>query len=423
MAHLIIRNIGPIKEVDIELNKINVIMGPQSSGKSTINKIACYCSWVEKTVLMEQSFDNFNHDIFVNKLISFHKLDGYIRDDSYIHYESNVLKMICEYGVVNLDWKDKYAYKRPKISFIPSERNIIATIPNWWEVKFSGNNIRNFMAEWNESRVPYTVDSPLEILKLGVKYYYDKSSGADYVSIDENNDLKLTNTSSGLQSIIPLCVLIEYLTRWIYDNLENQSVKYIEQAIELSSKLFDEVYNKTTKDIDRTGDKRTIRIGPDGVKTNFSFSSLSKEDAAKFETQLSKLTKNQNTELYIEEPEQNLFPSSQRDLMYFLLKAIKGNMDHKLFLTTHSPYILYALNNCMMGYLVKDNMPEDEAKELLCYPAWIDPKLVSVWEIVDGRLRNIQDKDNIVSENYFDQKMTELTNEYYQMLNYYEDEE
>ena len=50
MAHLIIRNIGAIKEVDIELNKINVIMGPQSSGKSTINKIACYCSWVEKKV-------------------------------------------------------------------------------------------------------------------------------------------------------------------------------------------------------------------------------------------------------------------------------------------------------------------------------------------------------------------------------------
>ena len=42
MPHLRIKNIGPIKYADIELNKVNVIMGPQSSGKSTINKIACY---------------------------------------------------------------------------------------------------------------------------------------------------------------------------------------------------------------------------------------------------------------------------------------------------------------------------------------------------------------------------------------------
>ena len=50
MAQLIIKNIGPIKDVDITLNKVNVIIGPQSSGKSTINKIACYCTWVEKKV-------------------------------------------------------------------------------------------------------------------------------------------------------------------------------------------------------------------------------------------------------------------------------------------------------------------------------------------------------------------------------------
>lgn len=43
MKHLTIKNIGAIKEVSIELNKVNVIMGPQSSGKSTICKIASFC--------------------------------------------------------------------------------------------------------------------------------------------------------------------------------------------------------------------------------------------------------------------------------------------------------------------------------------------------------------------------------------------
>ena len=56
MAHLIIKNIGPINEVEFDLNKINIFMGPQSSGKSTIAKIVSYCAWLEKRVSLEQSF-------------------------------------------------------------------------------------------------------------------------------------------------------------------------------------------------------------------------------------------------------------------------------------------------------------------------------------------------------------------------------
>ena len=107
MAHLIIRNIGPIKEVDIELNKINVIMGPQSSGKSTINKIACYCSWVEKKVSLDKSFDFFLKDkTFITELVRFHKLKGYIKSDSYIEYESKVVKFTYDHslGIPVMEW-------------------------------------------------------------------------------------------------------------------------------------------------------------------------------------------------------------------------------------------------------------------------------------------------------------------------------
>ena len=134
MAQLIIRNIGPIKDIDITLNKINVIIGPQSSGKSTINKIACFCSWVEKKVSLEQSFDFFlKDDIFINSLIVFHKLDGYLRDNSYIYYESEILKIEYTYPRKNpnLQWINKAKYKRVKLSYIPAERNIISIISDW----------------------------------------------------------------------------------------------------------------------------------------------------------------------------------------------------------------------------------------------------------------------------------------------------
>ena len=42
MAHLSIRNVGPVRDIDIDLNRINVFIGPQSCGKSTIAKIISF---------------------------------------------------------------------------------------------------------------------------------------------------------------------------------------------------------------------------------------------------------------------------------------------------------------------------------------------------------------------------------------------
>ena len=85
MTHILIKNIGPIKKVELDLNKINVFMGPQSSGKSTIAKIISYCSWYEKnTILGTRPNVNFYKD-----LIEFHNLeDNYFCDDSLIEYKS-----------------------------------------------------------------------------------------------------------------------------------------------------------------------------------------------------------------------------------------------------------------------------------------------------------------------------------------------
>lgn len=46
MRHLIIDSLGPLRHVDIFLERLNVIIGPQSSGKSCVLKIASYCTWV-----------------------------------------------------------------------------------------------------------------------------------------------------------------------------------------------------------------------------------------------------------------------------------------------------------------------------------------------------------------------------------------
>ena len=75
MRKVIIRNIGPLQKAEIELARVNVVVGPQSSGKSCVLKIACYCIWVEKRIELAQSADEFMVDgHFMQELVRFHKL-------------------------------------------------------------------------------------------------------------------------------------------------------------------------------------------------------------------------------------------------------------------------------------------------------------------------------------------------------------
>ena len=75
MRHLIIKNVGPIKNVDIELKRFNILIGAQSSGKSTIAKILSTCSWVEKEIATTQNPNAVQDAASFKSLVeNFHKM-------------------------------------------------------------------------------------------------------------------------------------------------------------------------------------------------------------------------------------------------------------------------------------------------------------------------------------------------------------
>lgn len=232
MTTIAIRNIGPIKEVkEIYLNKINVFMGLQSSGKSTIAKIISFCTWVEKDVATSQSLSEYqeNRTYFRERLESFHKIKGYFNSDSYIHYKSEVIDIVWENEECSISWVDKYAYKRSKIAYIPSERNMVI-LPEARKSEFGNTNIRSFLFDWFESRKKYSNENNLSVLNLGVNYYYVEGSEEDHIKGNNNNteyDILLSNASSGIQSITPLIVMIEFLTKWIYNE---DTISFYENA-------------------------------------------------------------------------------------------------------------------------------------------------------------------------------------------------
>lgn len=352
MRKVVIRNIGPLQDVEIELAKVNVIVGPQSSGKSCVLKIACYCTWVEKKIELAQSADEFmSEDFFIKELTRFHKLKGYFRADSYIGYESDYTKFSFDNKTskFKFEWKEgRWDYFRPKVSYIPAERNMVAAIPNWFDVKLYDDNIQSFMADWDRARKSYT--EQLDIMNLGVSYKYDESKNMDQVEVDEGVTLELTNTSSGLQSLIPLYVHLSYISHLQNAAKEAQSYSNIQVGAMFLQTMYKELFKKTGKaepsvkesQISEEGKKyrsmpiTVAKIGP------FFLHFKNHEYAVECKKIFERYVNTHHAEIFLEEPENNLFPPTQSRLVDWLLKKTEGKNGACLFVATHSPYMMTA---------------------------------------------------------------------------------
>lgn len=349
MKHLVIRNLGPLKEADIELKRINVIIGPQSSGKSCVLKTACYCTWVEKRIELTQTADFFAKDNnFLNELERFHKLKGYIKDDTFISYESDYMMFSYDNATKTFlfNWKnDRWKYRRSKVTYIPAERNLVAAIPNWFEVKFADDNIRDFMADWETARQSTTHNLP--VLNLGVLYHYDANTKSDKVQTADGVTLDFTNTSSGLQSLIPMFVHLNYLSVVQVGKSDNSSVTGNKEKIDLTKLVYDYFSplfgEKVIEDI---GGKRSSVV----LEINGEAYSMQRSDIKKMDDIISQYIVTDHCDIFLEEPEANLFPPTQSSVVEWLLAMTTGEQSNNLFVATHSPYILNS-------FLEKKNIP------------------------------------------------------------------
>ena len=342
MKHLVIRDFGPLKEADVELKRINVIIGSQSSGKSCVLKTACYCTWVEKRIELTQSADFFATDgNFLKELERFHKLKGYIKLDTFISYESDFMAFSYDNATktFKFDWKEgRWNYKRSKVTYIPAERNLVAAIPNWFQVKFADDNIRDFMADWETARQATQED--LSVLNLGVSYHYDANTKSDKVQVADGVTLDFTNTSSGLQSVIPLFVHLNYLNNTLKGTLSKSSVSSSKENELLSDFIYKYFIcrdGKPIKEEEVRADKEAIAFKID--EQWYSANGIDLEEIGKI--YLGYILYN-NCEIFLEEPEANLFPPTQSNLVEWLLDMTKGAKPSNLFIATHSPYILNA---------------------------------------------------------------------------------
>lgn len=317
MSKIKIQNFGPIKNglLDndgfIDIKQVTVFIGNQATGKSTIAKIFSTFTWLEKalyTGVLKESYVKMYHR-FEKEFCAYQGLKEYFNNNTYLEYIGDSYSFIYSNKKIELK-RIKNEYLTPKIMYVPAERNFLSLVDNPEKLKQLPKPLYTFLEEFEKAKKSIHGDIALPINSLS--FEFQKNTKKSFIK-GEDYKIPLSQSSSGIQSVLPAYLVSKYL------------VESIDKEEDLATKEFSkEINDFIKKELEKIILNKKIGTDLRDIALNM----------------LSSKYKNTCFINIVEEPEQNLFPESQKNLLFSLLEFVNKQEGDKLILTTHSPYII-----------------------------------------------------------------------------------
>ena len=361
---IIIKNFGPLKEVEIDdIKPLTVFIGKSAGGKSIIMKVIVLMRYIYKMVNIRSYLKNAKitrspFKLRFNSLLH-DGLKGMITAQTEIYYtvEINGNKYTLKYtnrglqSDINIPDKDLIFFKEAYVSGMRS------LIPIWASkaVSVKGENLGFFFHEtFNDfyDATDVIKEQKLEYLNLKMKVRKSGNRPKLFTIESMQNDavpIELRYASSGIQTSAPLVAIVHYFA-------QEFSFKDAFQRSVLNYLYKQDLLTKFTLGINRNKLGKYVHI-------------------------------------HIEEVELSLAPEDQRAFMSNLVEEVfhKNKKDRKLGLmvSTHSPYIVNHLNVLLRaGYFEK-------AREN--YP-FLEKDDIAVYRVNEGKIISLMATDNDTGE-------------------------
>ena len=401
MSKIKIRNFGPIKDGCIEnegwmdIKKVTVFIGNQGSGKSTVAKLISVFTKIEKSLVR----GDFEKNIFESKnrlksyYLPYHRLEDYLYDNSEIDYTGDKYSIVYRNETLSIKEILNSKYALPQIMYVPAERNFLAYIKGAEALKLSSEALQEFSTEYYKAMQEMNGD-PILLPVNNTEIRYDKRSDELYLK-NTNYRIKLSVASSGFQSFVPLFLVSTNLANSVKQQSGKKSAMSSEETVKFQKGL------------------RTIW-------DNEHLTEIQKRQA------ISELASAFNKIAFInivEEPEQNLFPSSQQQMLNSLLEINNMNEGNKLILTTHSPYLINFLTLAVEANNLKPRVNTDELKskleEIVPLKSTLNGVDLVVYQFDEkkGVIERLKDYKGLPSdENYLNSGLAESNDEFSKLL-------
>lgn len=347
--YLLIENFGPIEEVILDdIRPLTVFIGESGSGKSTIMKVLSLFRWMYKRVnlrsyLQHAGIKKTGLKFKIKPLLKTSGILEYLKQDSVIVYRRGNYEIKMQNRSVNIRFMissedlclDKVCFISDKRSMIPDflDNKLERRIANY----YLQDTMDNFLLACEEIK-------SLSLDYLDIKFKVEKPKNAPVRyriqgTDDEDFSIDMKNASSGMQTVTPLSMIVEYFATCF------------DAESSMKSSLF------------------SFMNDTDNLK-NFNA------------TQNVGDIKRRTVHIFIEEPELSLYPESQKALVDFLVSRCfhtQKGYDMTLMMATHSPYIVNYLN-----LLIKRN---DNGESTTFKMPFED---MNVYEIVGGTATSLR---------------------------------
>ena len=341
MSKLKISDFGPIKKGYQEDNgwfdikKVTVFIGNQGSGKSTVAKLYSTISWIEKALVRGdiREKDILKKGQFIS-YCSYQNIGDYFKPNTVIEYKGRAFHLSYKNGEITILKNEKNGYSFPKIMYVPAERNFISAVRNVKNLKGLSSTIYTFSDEF--IKAVEELRGPLDLPINNVKFEYQKLNElSSIVGVDYK--IRLSTASSGFQSFVPLYIVSKYLAETLR-NRNSHAVRElsIEEENRIKSEIEQILSNENLSD-------EVKQASLEYLSSRFSYSCFIN---------------------IVEEPEQNLFPSSQQHILNSLLGFNNLNKANQLVITTHSPYLINYLTLAVKAGTIKQNLSENAISKL-----------------------------------------------------------
>lgn len=417
MVKLKIKHFGPIVDGFTEndgfmnISRVTLICGNQATGKSAIAKLFSTLTWLEKAVFRndydEKSISS--KDFFVNFLKN-QRIHEYLQSESEIIYIGKVhtFSYKDDRFTVTTNHETVSTYIRPKIMYIPSERNLLSTIEDVGKTSNLPVMLSILLDRYHDAQKKLAIEN-YSLPISGIKVKFDVSRNTTTVISSNNKEIDISNSSSGIQSVTPLFLVSDYLSRIVtedvFDNVQRLSASDRDKI----KKNIQEYENKDLAD-------KLLKA------LNMYFLAGSKQGISKENVPWMKAILqyyfNHCFINIVEEPEQNLYPKSLNLLLYKLLEFMNRNANNQLFITTHSPYIISYLTLCAKACELKEKGADlNKLNEIVPISSLVPGKSISIYETTeDGKIELLKPYENLPSDNNLLNKLLAEPNEIFAKL-------
>lgn len=393
---LIVRNFLSIRSAELDIKRFNVIIGTQAQGKSILATLVYYfrqflTDQVTSSIYNEDDRQTFERNILL-RFTELFPLDTRYDEQFELHYTSGALEVkISKQEGQNVVLKypnDLETARVEAIEAIKSERADLESLSG------AARRVQTMMV----NRVPFRYIRGSKFGKSFGRSIFIPSSRTFFANVDQN-------IFSFLVKDIRIDPLLEEFGA-IYERRKNNpmygdrdyfgTLSFPEQTVGnlyIEPILMGKYLRDNNQDwiVSKNGRRTKIINASSGQQASLPMLYVLAEGVYRGNEGID----DKDMMYFVEELEAHLFPNNQK-IVIEMMAHLYNYSNLSFFLTTHSPYVLTAINNLVYASNVSEMSDEKKQGVNQIVPEYhlIRAEDLSAYMLEDGELREIIDEDD-----------------------------